>query len=58
MTIIYRDEIGLVCQEIENDEDCSVSFLDGKAYFTSNKKDFKIEVSSIIKITSGTSSPT
>ena len=52
MTIIYRDEIGLVCQEIENDEDCSVSFLDGKAYFTSNGTDFRIEVSSIIKITS------
>ena len=54
MTIIYRDEIGTVCQVIENDGDCSVSFLDGKAYFTSNGKDFKIEVSSIIRITSGT----
>ena len=30
MTIVYRDEMGVVCQEIENDEDCSVSFLDGK----------------------------
>ena len=58
MTIIYRDEMGIVCQEIENDDDCSVSFLDGKAYFTSNGTDFKIEVSLIIKITSGTSSPT
>ena len=54
MTIIFRDEMGIVCQEIENDDDCSVSFLDGKAYFTSNGKDFKIEVSSIIRITSGT----
>lgn len=54
MTIIYRDEIGVVCQEIENDDDCSVSFLDGKAYFTSNGTDFKIEVSSIIEIRSGT----
>lgn len=54
MTIIYHDEIGVVCQEIENNEDCSVSFLEGKAYFTSNGKDFKIEVSSIIKIASGT----
>ena len=54
MTIIYRDEIGLICQEIDNDDDCSISFLEGKAYFTSNEKDFKIEVSSIIKITSGT----
>ena len=54
MTIIYRDGIGVVCQEIENDKDCSISFLEGKAYFTSNEKDFKIEVSSIIKITSGT----
>ena len=58
MTIIYRDEIGVVCQEIENNEDCSVSFLEGKAYFTSNGTDYRIEVSSIIKITSGTSSPT
>ena len=56
MTIIYRDEMGIVCQEIENDDDCSVSFLDGKAYFTSNGTDFKIEVSSIIGIRSGTSS--
>lgn len=54
MTIIYRDEMGIVCQEIKNDDDCSVSFLDGKAYFTSNGTDFKIEVSSIIKIASGT----
>ena len=53
MTIIYRDEIGVVCQEIENNEDCSVSFLEGKAYFTSNGTDFRIEVSSIIKITRG-----
>ena len=58
MTIIYRDEIGVVCQEIENDDDCSVSFLDGKAYFTSNGTDFKIEVSSIIRIRSGTLSLT
>ena len=58
MTIVYRDEMGVVCQKIENDEDCSVSFLDGKAYFTSNEKDFQIEVSSIIKILSGTLSPT
>ena len=54
MTIVYRDEIGVVCREIEDDNDGSVSFLDGKAYFTSNGKDFKIEVSSIIRITSGT----
>ena len=52
MTIIYRDEMGVVCQEIENDNDCSISFLDGKAYFTSNGIDFKIEVSSIMRITS------
>ena len=58
MTIVYRDEMGVVCQEIENDEDCSVSFLDGKVYFTSNGKDFQIEVFSIIKISSGTLSPT
>ena len=54
MTIIYRDEMGVVCQEIQNDNDCSISFLDGKAYFTSNGIDFKIEVSSIMRITSGT----
>ena len=54
MTIIYRDEIGVVCQEIENNEDCSVSFLEGKAYFTSNGKDFKIEVFSIVRIINGT----
>ena len=58
MTIAYRDEMGVVCQEIEDDNDCSVSFLDGKAYFTSSGTDFRIEVSSIIKITSGTASPT
>ena len=57
MTIIYRDGIGVVCQEIENDKDCSISFLEGKAYFPSNGIDVKIEVSTIIKITSGTSSP-
>ena len=49
MTIVYRDEMGVVCQEIEDDNDCSVSFLEGKAYFTSNGTDFRIEVSSIIK---------
>ena len=54
MTISYRDGIGVVCQEIENDKDCSISFLEGKAYFTSNGIYFKIEVSSIIMITSGT----
>ena len=54
MTIVYRDEMGVVCQEIEDDNDCSVSFLEGKAYFTSNGKDFKTEVSSIIEIRSGT----
>ena len=58
MTIVYRDEMGVVCREIEDDNDGSVSFLDGKAYFTSNGTDFRIEVSSIIKIASGTPSPT
>ena len=56
MTIEYCDEMGVVCQEIDNDNDCSVSFLEGKAYFTSSETDFRIEVSSIIKITIGTSS--
>ena len=50
MTITYRDEIGVVCQEIENAENGSISFLDGKAYFASNGTDFIIDVFSIIQI--------
>ena len=53
MVIVYRDEIGVVCQEIEQSDECSINFLDGKAYFTSNGTDYKIEVSLIIKISNG-----
>ena len=40
MVIVYHDEIGVVCQEIEPSDECSISFLDGKAYFTSNETDY------------------
>ncbi len=50
MTITYRDEIGIVCQEVDNAENGSISFLDGKAYFTSDGTDFIIDVSSILQI--------
>ena len=47
MVIVYHDEIGVVCQEIEPSDECSISFLDGKAYFTSNETDYKIDISLI-----------
>ena len=57
MVIVYHDEIGVVCQEIEPSDECSISFLDGKAYFTSNEIDYKIDISLIIKISNGAWSP-
>ena len=53
MTITYRDEIGVVCQEVENGENGSISFCNGKAYFTSAETDFIIDVFSIIQINGG-----
>ena len=47
MLITYRDELGVVCQEVENG---SISFLEGKVYFTSNGTDFIIDVFYIIQI--------
>ena len=47
MLITYRDELGVVCQEVENG---SISFLEEKVYFTSNGTDFIIDVFYIIQI--------
>ncbi len=58
MTITYRDEIGVVCQEVENGENGSIIFLDGKAYFTSAGTDFIIDVFSILQINGTCSSKT
>lgn len=59
MTIIYRDEGGLVSEELEYDnyEFNRIDFCDGFAYFTSaaenadgNKIERTIPVSSIVEI--------
>lgn len=55
MLIAYRDELGVVCQEVENG---SISFLEGKVYFTSNGIDFIIDVFSILQINGTCSSKT
>lgn len=50
-TIIYRDEIGYVVDEL--DTSVSIMFFDGFVYFTnSDEKDFKIRIDQLSEITS------
>lgn len=58
MTIYYRDKLGIVAEEMSNEESGeSVDFCDGFAYFTSatidengNLIERKIPVSAIVRI--------
>ena len=47
MSIVYRDEMGIVVVEIEG----TVSFLNGKALFTeANGKDVSIDIENLVMI--------
>ena len=47
MSIVYRDELGIVMVEVDG----TVSFLNGKALFTeANGKDVSIDVENLVMI--------
>ena len=48
MVVIYRDEIGQVSVELDEN---SVDFLNGIAYFDSGGKTYRIPIGSLIRIT-------
>lgn len=48
MTIIYRDIVGTIAREIDNDY--GISFLDNNVYFSSNDIDYVINCTDVIQI--------
>ena len=51
MTVIYRDEIGIVSITLPNDDlGRSIDFCDGFAYFTAENQDYRIPVSALVQI--------
>lgn len=47
MEITYRDELGVIVREVNED---GVDFLDGYAYFTSDDKDYEVLVEDVVHI--------
>ena len=46
MTVIYRDEIGIVSVTLPDDDSGrTIDFCDGYAYFTAGDQDYRITVS-------------
>lgn len=51
MTVIYRDEVGVVAATLPDGElGETIDFNDGFAYFTAGEQDYKIPVSAILQI--------
>ena len=51
MTVIYRDEIGIVSVTLPDDElSRTVDFCDGFAYFTAGDQDYRISISALVQI--------
>lgn len=51
MIIIYRDDVGTIAREIDNDY--GVSFNENKVYFSSNNIDYIISVADVVQIIGG-----
>ena len=47
MLLIYRDEIGYVQVEVDNN---GIQFLDGYAYFGNDEREYKIKAENIMSI--------
>ena len=47
MILVYRDEIGYVQVEVDNN---GVQFVDGYVYFGNDEREYKIKVENIISI--------
>ena len=51
MTVIYRDEIGIVSVTLPDDElGRTIDFCDGFAYFTVGNQDYRIAISALVQI--------
>ena len=51
MTVIYRDEIGIVSVTLSDDElGRTIDFCDGYAYFTAGDQDYRISISALVQI--------
>lgn len=48
MIVTYRDELG--CVQVILDDEYDIGFLNGYAYFRSNKKSYKIKVENLVSI--------
>ena len=47
MTVVYRDNIGMVSVDVDAD---GLSFVDGRAYFSSGDDDVVVPVESLVEI--------
>lgn len=47
MTVVYRDKIGYVRVEVDNN---GVAFVDGYAYFGNDEQEYKIKVEDLVCI--------
>ena len=51
MTVIYRDEIGIVSITLSDDDlGKSIDFCDGFAWFTAGDQDYRISISALVQI--------
>lgn len=51
MTVIYRDEIGIVSVTLQDDElGRTIDFCDGYVYFTAGDQDYRISISALVQI--------
>ena len=47
LVVMYRDEIGTVCVEVD---DSGVDFLEGVAFFSDGRTDYEIPVNHVVRI--------
>lgn len=47
MTVTYRDELGYISVEIDP---YGVQFLDGEAYFSANREEYRIKLENLVEI--------
>ena len=51
MTVVYRDEIGIVSVTLSDDKlNRTIDFCDGYAYFTAGDQDYRISISALVQI--------
>lgn len=51
MTVIYRDEIGIVSVTMADDDlGRTIDFCDGFAFFTAGDQDYRIPISALVQI--------